>query len=275
MRLALRRDDHQPPRVGHLILGLWALTVAVAAIGFGFGWRGYLALRATEPLALGATGPLVAHGRSDLAIAAMVGLGLIVALAVLTCVLMARLQRMAVANGGSRSAAPAGSTSGIVSHRTWEARLVVELSQSRRLGYPLTVVVLEINKFKRYVARYGKSAGEGLLSEFASAAAQSLRGADLLTRFGHHQFALLLPGCPVHQASALLERLQAIVPAGQSFAAGVAAWHWRESSSTLIERAFDALARARAERAAAVEVAPGLPTNVDRPARRLEISTAV
>lgn len=271
MRLTLRRDDNQPPRAGHLILGLCVLTFGIAAIGFGFGWRGYLALRATEPFALG---PLVAHGRADLAAAAGMGLALIVALVVLACVLLARLQRMAVANGGSRAASQPGSSSGIVSHRAWEARLMVELSQSRRLGYPVTVVVLEINKYRRYVARYGKSAGEGLLTEFARAAAQSLRGADLLARFGQHQFALLLPGCPVHQASALLERLQAIVPAGQSFAAGVAAWHWRESGSTLIERAFDALARARAERAAAVEVAPGLPTNVDRPARPMTVSTA-
>lgn len=271
MRLTLRHDDNQPPRVGHLILGLCALSVAIASIGFGFGWRGYLALRATEPLALGA---LVAHGRSDLTIAATMAAALILALLALTSVLLARLHRLAVVDRGSRGTSQPGSSTGIVSHRVWEERLVVELSQSRRLGYPVTVAVLEINKYKRYVGRYGKNAGEGLLTEFARAATQSLRGADLLTRFGKCQFALLLPGCPVHQASALLERLQGVVPAGQAFAAGVAAWHWRENSSTLIERAFDALARARAEQAAAVEVAPGLPTNVDRPIRSVAMTTA-
>ena len=157
---------------------------------------------------------------------------------------------------------------GAANRRTWEERLAHELLQSRRLGYPITVAIVEIDRFQEFTAQQGRIAGDRLLGALAESWTAMLRKGDLMGRFGGERFALLLPGCPSNQAEALLMRLRRLVPSEQTISAGVAAWHWRESSEMLLERTFDALDGAKAIGGNHVALSQSAPPNIERPAHQ-------
>jgi diguanylate cyclase (GGDEF)-like protein len=157
---------------------------------------------------------------------------------------------------------------GVANRLAWEERFGRELAQSKRLGYPVTMALMDIDRFDAYAVAHGHGAADRLLADAAKAWGGTLRRGDLLARYSMHQFALLLPGCPIEQAGLTVERLRALTPHGQSISAGVACWHWRETPEMLLERATTALALAREQGAARTEVSSSPPPNVDRPAHR-------
>ncbi|MCW2995641.1 MAG: sensor diguanylate cyclase, partial [Conexibacter sp.] len=85
-----------------------------------------------------------------------------------------------------------------------------------------------------------------LLKGACAAWSAVLRGGDVLARFGGEEFVVVLPGCAVSDAQALVDRLRISTPSGQTCSAGVAGWDGAEAASELIVRADQALYRAKA-----------------------------
>ncbi|MFM9886219.1 MAG: GGDEF domain-containing protein [Burkholderiales bacterium] len=164
---------------------------------------------------------------------------------------------------------------GAANRRAWEERLAHEIAQSRRLGYPLTIAMVNLDRFDAFIAKAGRTGGDRLLGELAGTWGPTLRKGDLMARYSGAIFALLLPGCPAEQAEALLARLRRLVPEQQTISAGVASWHWRESSETLLERTFAALDDAKARGGNRIALSQSIPTNVDRPAHKRTARVAV
>jgi diguanylate cyclase (GGDEF)-like protein len=131
--------------------------------------------------------------------------------------------------------------------RAWDERLAHDLAAARRQQHPLTLALLDMDRFKHYNDRRGHGAGDGLLREFAANARARLREGDTLARWGGEEFAILLPHCPSHGfAESILERIRAAVPDGQSCSVGFASWDGSETAAHLIGRADRALYRAKA-----------------------------
>ncbi len=84
-----------------------------------------------------------------------------------------------------------------------------------------------------------------LLKEAAAAWHACLRRSDILARYGGEEFIVLLPGADIEQATAALGRLQAAMPPGATFSAGVATWDRTETSEELVARADAALYAAK------------------------------
>jgi len=145
--------------------------------------------------------------------------------------------------------------------RAWEENLAREVAVARRAGRPLTLALLDLDRFKHYNDTRGHAAGDQLLREFATDARELLREGDTLARWGGEEFALLLPDCPSSAfAETILERIRSAVPAEQSCSIGYASWDGSETAEQLVRRADRALYRAKAmgrDRLAASEDYPG------------------
>ncbi len=130
---------------------------------------------------------------------------------------------------------------GLPNRRSWEEELPRELARAGREHRSVCVAMLDLDEFKQYNDRLGHQAGDRLLREAAAAWRGSLRMSDLIARYGGEEFSVMLPGCPSHEAVALIERLRAATPEGLSCSAGVAAWDGHESPRSLVGRADSAL----------------------------------
>jgi diguanylate cyclase (GGDEF)-like protein len=141
--------------------------------------------------------------------------------------------------------AHADGLTGVPNRRAWDEALGREVAAARRAGTPLVVGLIDLDFFKKFNDTYGHQAGDMLLTEAAAAWRARLREADLLARYGGEEFGVIVTGLPVAEALAVVERLRAGTPSGQTFSAGLARWDGRESPEELVRRADLALYRAK------------------------------
>ncbi len=103
---------------------------------------------------------------------------------------------------------------GVANRRRFDEALLAEWRRCRRNGTPLTLLMLDIDHFKRYNDRYGHPSGDVCLRKVAAVLNSGMkRSHDLVARYGGEEFACLMPECdqPVGQAKA--EALRAAVEA--------------------------------------------------------------
>jgi diguanylate cyclase (GGDEF)-like protein len=134
---------------------------------------------------------------------------------------------------------------GVANRRTLDERLPQEMARATRGRYALTVVMMDLDHFKRFNDRRGHAAGDALLRNAAQAWLRQLRPTDLLARYGGEEFTLVLPICDEEQAEHMVERLQPLMPERQTFSAGVATWNGNQSPQELLAAADRALLQAK------------------------------
>ncbi len=148
-----------------------------------------------------------------------------------------------------------------------EASLRREVELARRHGAPLSVVMIDVDRFKTVNDRRGHLAGDAALEGFAARVRSCIRSSDVLFRFAGDEFAVLASNTPLDGAARLAERIRAAV-AGRpldTFAGrvaitaslGVACLRRDESITDLLARADGALYTAKANGRDRVEVGDG------------------
>ncbi len=134
---------------------------------------------------------------------------------------------------------------GLSNRRGWQSSLRDLTSTARRSGRPLTLALVDLDRFKSYNDAFGHHVGDVLLRDFASRAQGTLRKTDVIARWGGEEFAIGLPGCGAADAGALLDRLRAVVPEGQTCSIGYATLLPTESAADCLVRADSMLYRAK------------------------------
>lgn len=129
--------------------------------------------------------------------------------------------------------------------------------QHERSGAAMCVAVLDIDHFKSINDRYGHTAGDEVLRRFAQATLQALRTSDVLGRWGGEEFVVLLTDTSLAAAQQAVLRVRERVGAtdfGSSapelritFSTGLAQLKPGESIDSVLERADQAMYRAKAE----------------------------
>ena len=130
-----------------------------------------------------------------------------------------------------------------------------ELARSQRHGTPLTLLLLDLDRFKRVNDTFGHLAGDALLRRFSEIVVARLRRTDLFGRYGGEEFCVLLPDTDHRGAAVLAEALRRDVAArplpfqGHEIAAsvsiGVAACRSGEVLDAALAAADQALYRAK------------------------------
>ena len=123
------------------------------------------------------------------------------------------------ANARLEALARTDGLTGLLNQRVFAERLAEEFRRARRYGEPLSLIVLDVDRFKVYNDAFGHLAGNAALQEVARVLQQHARETDLAARFGGEEFALILPHTERGEAVALAERLRAAVE-GADWGAG-------------------------------------------------------
>ncbi len=156
----------------------------------------------------------------------------------------------------------------ILNRRAFLERAVGAFSVCRRDGEPFSVIMLDIDHFKRVNDVHGHAAGDLVLKTFAARVAPTLRGMDFFGRLGGEEFAIGLPSLDRDGAAAVAERIRALIAAtpierpgeapiaiASSFGAAVADPDDADFAA-LLNRADAALYRAKDSGRNRVELAP-------------------
>ena len=97
---------------------------------------------------------------------------------------------------------------GLLNRRYIEERLMEEVKRSNRHGYPMSLLMLDVDHFKSYNDTYGHPEGDEALKLVANIIRETLRGADVAARYGGEEFAILLPQTNDDEAAMIAERIR-------------------------------------------------------------------
>ncbi|WP_444816717.1 GGDEF domain-containing protein [Stutzerimonas frequens] len=141
-----------------------------------------------------------------------------------------------------------------------------ERSRADRGGEAFCICLADLDHFKRVNDTHGHSAGDTVLKSFAATAMQLLRGSDVLARYGGEEFLLFLPQASLESAGCCVDRLRKRLAATPfeglpsdlriTLSAGVTRYRPGEDIAVLIDRADQALYRAKLGGRDRVELAP-------------------
>ena len=111
----------------------------------------------------------------------------------------------------------------IANRRTFETSLAHELSRAVRHGDPLTLVMIDVDNFKKFNDTHGHRSGDEALRDVAAALAEQSRDFDTVARYGGEEFAVILPACSSRESLIAAERLREAVSKLEGLAASVTA----------------------------------------------------
>lgn len=154
---------------------------------------------------------------------------------------------------------------GLANRRAFDEVAQLEIQRAQRYGTPLTLVLADLDHFKAINDCHGHDAGDCVLQDFARILSASVRTVDLVGRWGGEEFAILMPGTDLAEASQAAERMRRQVEQSElcltegvcryTASFGVAAFRPdMPTLASLLGRADAALYRAKANGRNRVEV---------------------
>ncbi len=165
--------------------------------------------------------------------------------------LMQNFASLVLAHIELRQTASLDGLTGVLSRAAWTNRAVIEVSRAARHCRPLSLLALDMDRFKMINDRFGHPTGDKVLERFCATVKPLLRKSDLFGRYGGEEFVLLLPETTYKEAMQLARRIHLAVRAdihgklddlNVTVSAGVTElWPDERSLESLFERADRAL----------------------------------
>jgi diguanylate cyclase (GGDEF)-like protein len=117
--------------------------------------------------------------------------------------------RMASLVEESRLMATTDPLTGLLNRRAFLERTGQELRRSARYGDALSVILLDVDHFKRINDERGHAIGDVVLAAVGGLMGRTVRSCDIVARWGGEEFVIALPSTPAANALTLAERLRA------------------------------------------------------------------
>jgi diguanylate cyclase (GGDEF)-like protein len=100
---------------------------------------------------------------------------------------------------------------GLNNHRTFQELLAKEVERARRYGRPLSLLLMDIDHFKKFNDTYGHPVGDLVLREISKCIRQSIRTNDIAARYGGEEFTVIIPESGPEGAMVIAERIRRTV----------------------------------------------------------------
>ena len=145
---------------------------------------------------------------------------------------------------------------GLANRRSFLQRLENEVERAQRYGHSLSVALIDLDHFKQVNDQFGHGSGDEVLRRIATNILSAFRHSDLVSRYGGEEFAVLMPNTDLNGAIQSLCNTKTIVGNTgwmyqdrqlpmPTFSVGLALYQTGEMPENLIERADNALYRAK------------------------------
>ena len=102
---------------------------------------------------------------------------------------------------------------GLLNRRYFDEAVETAFAEARRSGQPLSLIVLDLDRFSAVNNDHGHPAGDAVLRRVASAMLGAVRAGDTVARYGGEEFVVIAPGAATDEAVAVAERVRAAVGA--------------------------------------------------------------
>ncbi len=117
------------------------------------------------------------------------------------------------ATSAERESLTTDSLTGLQNHRVFQERIRTEAGQSACYDAPLSMLLLDVDRFKEYNDRFGHLAGDSVLQKIADVLKATAHKMDLVVRYGGEEFAVILTETDADGAKATAERFRAAIEA--------------------------------------------------------------
>jgi diguanylate cyclase len=144
---------------------------------------------------------------------------------------------------------------GLPNRRAFDEELTRRMAEWQRYGRALSVMMVDIDQFKRFNDTHGHTIGDLVLRGVAERLRRTMRESDVVVRFGGEEMSVILPGITIreacqaaHRARLAIEQARFTTPNGQlcvTVSVGVAQCLEAELASRLVQRADEALYAAK------------------------------
>ncbi len=144
---------------------------------------------------------------------------------------------------------------GLRNRRSFNEEINRQFAQRQRQGITFSLLMIDVDHFKKFNDTYGHLAGDLVLRSVARMLTNTLREMDIVCRYGGEEFAVICPGSMLTQAAAGAERVRAAIEASEitlkegtvrvTVSIGVAEVDEAEIAEGLIQRADNALYAAK------------------------------
>ncbi|SDM24570.1 diguanylate cyclase (GGDEF) domain-containing protein [Dendrosporobacter quercicolus] len=110
-----------------------------------------------------------------------------------------------------KSMALSDGLTGLANRRNFDMFLKTELRRAASLKRPLSLIMLDLDKFKNYNDTYGHLVGDKLLAQIGQILHHNVRNIDLPARYGGEEFSIILPECSSAEATVVAEKLRVTI----------------------------------------------------------------
>jgi diguanylate cyclase len=100
---------------------------------------------------------------------------------------------------------------GLYNRRFWEEQFVMEYKRDKRSESPSSLLMLDIDNFKKVNDTFGHPAGDEVIKKLANIIKKAIRETDIAGRYGGEEFAVILPDTPVANVEFVAERIRRLV----------------------------------------------------------------
>ena len=140
---------------------------------------------------------------------------------------------------------------GASNRRAYEFELSRRIAEWHRSKTPVSLILIDIDYFKKFNDRYGHQAGDAVLRAVADVLKSTVRDTDLIARYGGEEFAVVSSGIDVEEAKEIAERIRSLIESARfpfnglilrlTISVGFAQFREGEELTGFVERADAAL----------------------------------